>query len=288
MVAHPSSATDAATPRPSLRWLPEGTVLLTVARLVSDSHQRGGRRTHLGRVKPEEVAAFLVAQGPGRYRIACVGPRGRFVRDGAFAVEVGPHAPDVTVVPARTSRDYRAPRPPSTVARGKERRALQRLVALRQRVRDLECGNARLREEAAATAEHARAERLRADRDRQHWQGEVERLAREVGELRGRLAGGEQETRGDVADPPADPVGPRGPSRDGTGEVPPVPFAQPSVRVEAAARAEADVAAPDNGRGEAGPGRDDRASRGGALGRGFKALASVRRVAPGKKRPKRP
>ncbi len=120
---------------PSLASLPQGTRMVTVSRLVAGTHRRGGERQHLGRVAPGEIGTFLAAQGPGRYRIACVGLGGRFVRNGAFAVEVEHENLQPQVVRARTSRDYLPEGTPLASARRRERQAIQRVRALREQVR---------------------------------------------------------------------------------------------------------------------------------------------------------
>ncbi len=166
---------------------PDGTLKLSVSRQVSESHQRGGRRQHLGCTTPQEVEAFVSAQGPGRYRVACIGPGGQNLPDGVFAVEIGLDSPQPQVVRPRTPADYGAPGSPLAAAHRKERQAVERVQALREKVRVVERENARLRAEIGAKEERALAERHHTDEDHGRLHAEVQRLAREVADLRAEL-----------------------------------------------------------------------------------------------------
>ena len=172
---------------PTLAPWPKGTRKVTVGRLVAATHRQGGARRHLGTVPPEAVEAFLAAQGPGRYWIGCLGPGGHVLPGGAFAVEIGVDTPQPRVVPARTSRDYAAKGSPLAVARRKERQAAQRVDAMRKTVRAVEGENIRLRAEASVKEARDLAERHRAEGTLGRLHDEVQRLTRQVDDLRADL-----------------------------------------------------------------------------------------------------
>lgn len=168
------------------RW-PNGTLMLSVSRQATETHQRGGKRQHLGCTTPHEVEGFVSAQGPGRYRVACIGPGGQNLPDGVFAVEIGLDSPQPQVVRPRTPADYAASGSPLAAARRKERQAIERVQALREKVRVVERENARLRAELDAKEERALGERLRTEEDHGRLYADVQRLAREVANLRAEL-----------------------------------------------------------------------------------------------------
>ncbi len=166
---------------------PDGTLKLSVSRQVSESHQRGGRRQHPGRTTPQEVEAFVSAQGPGRYRVACIGPGGQNLPDGVFAVEIGLDSPQPQVVRPRTPADCGAPGSPPAAAHRKERQAVERVQALREKVRVVERENAACGPRSGRRRSVRSQERHHTDEDHGRLHAEVERLAREVADLRAEL-----------------------------------------------------------------------------------------------------
>lgn len=88
------------------------------------------------------------------------------------------------VVRARTSRDYATKPSPLVTARRKEREAVGRVGTLRRKLLTMERENARLRRDTAVSeAEHI-AERIREGEDRRRLSDEVDRLSRQMFELR--------------------------------------------------------------------------------------------------------
>lgn len=185
-------------PTPASRWpTPRGTVALTVERVEADRHTRGGTRVPVGRVPPEGLDALLAEQEPGRFRVSCLDACGRFIRRGAYAVEIDPETREPRIVPARTSRDY-GERSPASVARQKERAAVERAETLRQQVRRLGEENARLRHEAALGEAARLQEQLRDGTERARMSDELGRLAREMHELRDEMARRHHEMRCEI------------------------------------------------------------------------------------------
>lgn len=144
-------------PSATLPVFPHGTSLLTIGRQRPDSHQRGGAREHVARVQPTALRTTLLKHGPGRYRVSCLDQRGRFLKGGAFVMEVSAGSPDPMVATARKPNDYaRRPSPTSALRRG-ERRVERRVQLLQDELRATRTDNARLRREAAVQREqHAR------------------------------------------------------------------------------------------------------------------------------------
>lgn len=193
--ASPPWSPKAGSPRPPL---PDGTVTLSVERLVANSHQRGGRREPVGQVVPGELDALLAAQSPGRYRVSCLDAGTRFIRGGVYVVEISPDTESPRIVPARTSRDYPAEPSPLLRARRKEREAVGRVDTLRRKLRRVERENVRLRHDTAVSEAEHLAERLRDGKDRRRLRDEVERLSHQMSELRAEVERRDRELRASI------------------------------------------------------------------------------------------
>lgn len=170
----------------TLQTFPPGTTLVTIGKVRSDSHQRGGRRDHVARVAPTELRATLVTLGPGRYRVASLDPRGCFLRGGSFAVEVSAGSLEPVVVPARAPGDY--PRRPSTTATARRgaQRIEQRVQALQAQLRESRAANARLGRETAAQRENHLKEAVGSHEIIETLRERVEHLANRVKDLEAR------------------------------------------------------------------------------------------------------
>ena len=177
----PSPAAPRGADRATLPSVPEGTTLLTIGRVLADSHRRGGRREHVARVTPAELRARLRAEGPGRYRVSCLDGSGCFLRGGSFVVEVPAGSLEAVVVPARKPRDYprRGPSAAALERRGAQR-IEQRVQGLQAALREANVARARLGRESAALREKHLKETLRLHEY-------VETLHEQVGRLADRL-----------------------------------------------------------------------------------------------------
>lgn len=150
----PPPADPSGSNRGTFPAVPAGTTLATVARVLADSHQRGGRREHVARVTPAELRDRLRAAGPGRYRVSCLDGRGWFLRGGAFVLEVLPGSLEAVAVPARKPGDYPRRRPSAAaLARRGTQRIDQRVQALQAELREANVARARREREAAGLRE---------------------------------------------------------------------------------------------------------------------------------------
>lgn len=149
-----SPAAPSGADRGTFPVVPAGTTLVTVARVLADSHQRGGRREHVARVTSAELRDRLRAEGPGRYRVSCLDGRGCFLRGGAFVLEVLPGSLEAVAVPARKPGDYPRRRPSAAaLARRGTQRIEQRVQGLQAELREANVARARLGREAAGLRE---------------------------------------------------------------------------------------------------------------------------------------
>jgi hypothetical protein len=205
---------------------------------------------------------------------------------GAFAVEIGVDTPQPRVVPARTSRDYAAKGSPLAVARRKERQAAQRVDAMRKTARAVERENARLRVEASVKEERDLAEHRHGEGDPGRLHAELQRLAREVVDLRAELERRDRELRAYVEAVLSKRGAAREDSRDEGGSVCGTPVeTRPmmlddheagddnSGRDRLAARRDGEIG------GEPEADRGNQGTRGAGQDRGLSALANVRNVA---------
>lgn len=173
---------------PPLVTCPAGTVVLRVERLVADTHQRGGRRVFVGRIGPADLLTLLRSLEPGRYRVSCLNAQGRFLQDGAHAIEILERGAEPRVVSARTSRDYPAVRSPLVTARRKEREARGRLNLQRQRMRALLRKLAiQRRNDSTRAAEHLKT-RHRDVTSQDHLRARVDLLSQQVADAHATIA----------------------------------------------------------------------------------------------------
>lgn len=176
----PISPTPAETSVPgpaALPTPPEGTTLLTIGRIRPGSQRRGGKREHVARVAPGDLRAALLAQAPGRYRVACINRHGHFVSGGSFAVEVSAGAQEPVKVQARTPGDY--PRRPASVEHALKRgtqRIEERVQVLQADLREARTARARAERAVATQREQHSKESL-------HLHAAVEALVEQVGRL---------------------------------------------------------------------------------------------------------
>ncbi len=163
--------------------LPEGTIHLTIGRVLTGTHQRGGRREHVARVTPAKLRSSLVDLGPGRYRVAGVDESGRFVPGGSFSVEVQADTLEPVVVPPRVPSDY--PRRPSTTtaARRGTHRIMERVQELQTHLREAYAANVQLEHDLAVQREKHLKEALRGHELIETMQEKLERLVNRVNEL---------------------------------------------------------------------------------------------------------
>jgi hypothetical protein len=84
--------------------IPEGTRGVLIERILATPGKRGGHRERVGYVSVDQAEARPPALRSGRYRFACIGPRG-VLRGGTRVIEVDENGL-VRLARARTPRDY--------------------------------------------------------------------------------------------------------------------------------------------------------------------------------------
>lgn len=87
--------------------IPEGTRGVLIERILATPGKRGGHRERVGYVSVDQSEARLPDLTSGRYRFACIGPRG-VLRGGTRMIEVDENG-SVRLARARTPRDYGRP-----------------------------------------------------------------------------------------------------------------------------------------------------------------------------------
>lgn len=182
----PSPDAPGGSHRVTLPTLPNGTTLLTIGRVLTGTHQRGGRREHVARIAPTTLRSSLVALGPGRYRVASLDLRGCFVRGGSFVVEVPAGTLEPVVVPPRVPGDY--PRRPSTTAatRRGTQRIKERVQELQTHLREAYAANVQLEHDLVMERERHLKEALSGHELLETMQEKLEHLMNRVKELEAR------------------------------------------------------------------------------------------------------
>ncbi len=155
------------------RGFPPETRGVLIERIIQALGRRGGHRERVDYVRPRDLHARLRTLEPGRYRVACIGPRGCIA--GASMVMESRGVGEVPVnVPARRARDYArskraAPKPKLRkrlrMTRQKLRGAVLDRSHLRKKVRrrDLQIQRDRTAHREQVSALRAELRRARAE-----------------------------------------------------------------------------------------------------------------------------